>query len=45
MVLFAVNDGVNSETGVRRLDAMFGSDDGPYLRLLDSVDPASVRVN
>ena len=24
LVLFAVNDGVNSETGVRPLDAMFG---------------------
>ena len=31
LVLFAVNDGVNSETGVRPLDAMFGSDDSPYL--------------
>ena len=42
LVLFAVNDGVNSETGVRPLDAMFGSDDSPYLRLPDSVDPASI---
>ena len=42
LVLFAVNDGVNSETGVRPLDAMFGSDDSPYLRLPDSVDPSSI---
>ena len=30
------------ETGVRPLDAMFGSDDSPYLRLPESVDPASI---
>ena len=42
LVLFAINDGVNSETGVRPLDAMFGSADGPYFRLPDSVDPSSI---
>jgi len=42
LVLFAVNDGVSSEAGVRPLDAMFGSDDSPYLRLPDSVDPSSI---
>ena len=40
--LFAVNGRVDSETGVRPLDSMFGSDDNPYLRLPDSVDPSSI---
>ena len=44
LVLFAVNDGVNSETGVRPLDAMFGRDDSPYLRLQDSVDPSNITI-
>jgi len=42
LVLFANNDGVNLETGVRPLDAMFGSADRPYFRLPDSVDPTSI---
>ena len=42
LVLFAINDGINSETGVRPLDAMFGSADSPYFRLPDSVDPATI---
>ena len=42
LVLFAVNGGVNSEAGVRPLDARFGSDDNPYLRLPDSVDSSSI---
>ena len=42
LVLFAINDGVNSETGVRPLDAMFGSEDSPYFRLPDSTDPSSI---
>jgi len=44
LVLFAVNDEVDSETGVRPLDAMFGSDDRPYLRLPDSVDSSSITT-
>ena len=32
-MLFVINDQVNSETGVRPLDAKFGSAAGPYLRL------------
>jgi len=42
LVLFAINDGINSETGVRPLDAMFGSADSPYFWLPDSVDPATI---
>ena len=42
LVLFAINDAVNSETGVRPLDAKFGSDDGPNSRLPDSLDPAEI---
>ena len=42
LVLFAINDGVNSETGVRPLDATFGSEDCPYFRLPDSTDPSSI---
>ena len=42
LVLFAINDGVNSETGVRPLDATFGSEDSPYFRLPDSTDPSSI---
>jgi len=45
LVLFLVNDEVNSETGGRPLDAMFGSDDSPYLRLPDSVDPSSITTS
>jgi len=40
--MFVINDGVNSETGVWPLDAMFGSADGPYFRLPDSVNPSSI---
>ena len=39
---FAVNGRVNSETGVRPLDSMFGRGDSPSLRLPDSVDPSSI---
>ena len=42
LVLFAIKDAVNSETGVRPLDVKFGSDDGPYFRLPDSLDPADI---
>ena len=37
-----MNGGVDSETGVRPLDAMFWNDDSPYLRLPDPVDPSSI---
>ena len=33
LVLFVINDGVNSKTGVRPLDATFGSADGLYFDL------------
>jgi len=41
LVFFLVNDGVDSETG-RPLDAMFWSDDSPYLRLPDPVDLSTI---
>ena len=37
LVFFVMNDEVNSETGFRPMDLMFGSEDGPYLKLPDSV--------
>ena len=42
LVLFVINDQINSETGVRPLDAMFGSADGPYLRLPTDALPADI---
>ena len=42
LVLFVINDNVNSETGVRPLDARFGSSDGPYLKLLEDAVPGEV---
>jgi len=42
LVFFVINDQVNSETGVRPLDAMFGSVDGPYLRLPADALPADI---
>jgi hypothetical protein len=42
LVLFAINDAVNSETGVRPLDAKFGSADGPYLALPEGALPSEV---
>ena len=42
LVVFAINDAVNSETGVRPLDAKFGSEDGPYLRLPEDSLPAEI---
>ena len=38
LILFSVNDQINSETGVRPFDAKFGSEDGTYCRLPDSTD-------
>ena len=37
LVFFVMNDEVNTETGFRPVDLMFGSEDGPYLRLPDTV--------
>ena len=42
LVLFVINDQINSETGVRPLDAKFGSADGPYLRLPTDKLPADI---
>ena len=42
LVTFALNDAINSETGVRPFDAKFGSLDGPYLALPDSALPSEV---
>jgi len=42
LVFFVINDQINSETGVRPLDAMFGSADGPYLRLPAEGLPADI---
>ena len=42
LVLFVINDQINSETGVRPLDAMFGSADGPYLNLPTDALPGDV---
>ena len=39
LILFAVNDAVNSETGVRPMDAKFGSEAGTYFRLPDNAAP------
>jgi len=33
LILFTINDEVNSETGIRPLDAKFGSEDGTYFKL------------
>jgi hypothetical protein len=41
-VLFVINDQVNSETGVRPLDAKFGSRDGPYLKLPTDALPETI---
>ena len=41
-MLFAINDGVNSETGVCPQDATFGIEYSPYFRLPDSTDPSSI---
>ena len=42
LVLFTINDEVNSETGVRPIDARFGCVDGPYLRLPSDSLPQDV---
>ena len=42
LVLFVINDEVNSETGVRPLDARFGSSDGAYLKFPEDAVPGEV---
>ena len=42
LVFFVINDQINSETGVRPLDAMFGTVDGPYLKLPTDALPADI---
>lgn len=42
LVLFVINDQINSETGVRPLDAQFGSTTGPYLRLPQDQLPSNI---
>ena len=44
LVFFVINDQVNSETGCRPLDVMFGSSDGPYLQLPQGTLPAEITV-
>ena len=43
LVFFVINDQINSETGVRPLDAKFGSSAGPYLRLPTDRLPAELN--
>ena len=40
LVTFALNDAINSGTGVRPYDAKFGSEDEPYLKLPDTLIPS-----
>ena len=42
LVLLVINDAVNSETGVRPLDAKFGSADGIYFRLPENSSPSEI---
>ena len=42
LVFFVMNDEINSETGFRPMDLMFGSMDGPYLTLPDNVLPSEI---
>ena len=42
LVLFAINDGVISETGVRPLDATFGGEYSPDFRLPETTDLSSI---
>ena len=35
LIIFTLNDSINSETGCRAFDLKFGSQDGPYLKLPD----------
>ena len=42
LILFVINDEVNSETGVRPFDAKFGSESGTYFRLPDIADQQAI---
>jgi len=42
LVVFSINDAINSETGVRPFDAKFGSMDGPYLQLPEKALPRDI---
>ena len=39
LFVFSINDSIYPETGVRPLDAEFGSEDGPNLQLPESAIP------
>ena len=43
-IFFVINDEVYSETGYQPMDLMFGSEDGPYLRLPDTVLSGEISV-
>lgn len=46
LIVFALNDALNSETGLRPFDAVFGSDDGKYFHLpKDVTERADVASN
>jgi hypothetical protein len=45
LVLFVMNDAINSEIGARPLDVKFGSDDGPYMRLPEGALPSDVTAD
>ena len=42
LTFFVINDEINSETGCRPMDAMFGSSDGPYLTLPEGILPKEI---
>jgi len=44
LVLFVINDGVSSETGIRLLDATFGSADGVYFDLLETTSSSDITT-
>jgi hypothetical protein len=42
LVIFAINDSVNSETGFRPFELKYGTSDGTYCRLPETLDPAQL---
>jgi hypothetical protein len=42
LINYALNDAINSETGIRPFDAKFGMDDSKYMKLPDEVQPEVV---